>query len=77
MTITMTPPVDTATPDLTHALGRELRRLARQHETAAATEAARAPYWAPCPDSVVRHRAVAALLREDAALLAIVPSSER
>ena len=77
MTITMTPLLDVATPDLTRALGRELRRLARQHETEAATEAARAPYWAPCPDSVVGHRAVAALLREDAALLATALSSER
>jgi hypothetical protein len=48
---------------------RELLRLARASEEYAVTEAARVPYWAPCPDSVVAHRAAARVLREDAARL--------
>jgi hypothetical protein len=46
---------------------RELLRLARAEESHADTEAAKVPYWAPFPDSVVAHRAAARVLREDAA----------
>jgi hypothetical protein len=60
---------DQTTIDLTRAIERELLRLARLHEAAAAREAALVPYWAPCPDSVVGHRCAATLLREDAGRL--------
>ena len=48
---------------------RELLRLARAEENHAATEAAKVPYWAQFPESVVAHRAAARVLREDAARL--------
>jgi hypothetical protein len=47
-------------------LRRELLRLAAIEESLATAEAARVPYWAPCPDSVSGHRAAARALREDA-----------
>jgi hypothetical protein len=47
-------------------LRHELLTLARRHESLAASEAARVPYWEPCPASVAGHRAAAILLREDA-----------
>lgn len=54
-------------PDPLHtALRRELLRLAAQLDEMAALEAARSPYWAPCPDSVVGHREAARVLRDDA-----------
>jgi hypothetical protein len=48
------------------ALRRELLRLARAEEDQAAAEAAKVPYWAGYPSSVLGHRAAAAILRADA-----------
>ena len=48
------------------ALRRELLRLARAEDDQAAAEAAKVPYWAACPPSVLGHRAAAAALRADA-----------
>jgi len=48
------------------ALRRELLRLAVFEEELAATEAAKVPYWSPCPATVDGHRAAARSLREDA-----------
>jgi hypothetical protein len=48
------------------ALRRELLRLAAFEEDLAATEAAKVPYWSPCPATVAGHRAAARALREDA-----------
>jgi len=61
----------TIVPDqlVTELVTRELLRLAQAEESHAVTEAARVPYWAPCPDSVMGHRAAARVLREDAARL--------
>lgn len=58
-------------PELVAALCRELARLAAREEEAAATEAARIPYWAPCPPSVQGHRAAARALRSDVARLEV------
>lgn len=52
--------------DLARALRRQLLALARLEDDRADAEAARLPYWAPCPSSVVGHRAAAAALRVDA-----------
>jgi hypothetical protein len=57
------------TEALAELVTRELLRLARAEEEHAVTEAARVPYWAPCPSSVIAHRAAARVLREDAARL--------
>jgi hypothetical protein len=43
-----------------------LLRLARVHDEQADQDAARTPYWAPCPDSVVGCRAAAQVLRATA-----------
>jgi hypothetical protein len=51
------------------AVCRELYVLAAGEDEQAAAEAARTPYWAPHPTSVVGHRAAAAALRSDAARL--------
>jgi hypothetical protein len=61
----------TIVPDqlVTELVTRELLCLAQAEENHAVTEAARVPYWAPCPDSVMGHRAAARVLREDAARL--------
>ena len=48
------------------ALRRELLRLARAEDDRAAAEAAKIPYWAACPPSVLGHRVAAATLRADA-----------
>ena len=48
------------------ALRRELLRLAAHLDDLAADEAARTPYWAPCPDSVAGHREAARVLRAGA-----------
>lgn len=53
-------------PDLARALRCQLLALARLEDDQADAEAARLPYWAPCPPSVVGHRAAAAALRVDA-----------
>lgn len=42
---------------------RELLRLAAAEDELAATEGAEVPYWVPCPDSVLGHRAAARTLR--------------
>ena len=55
-----------ATADLTSALCHALFELARREDDLAASEAARVPYWAPCPPSVHGHRAAADALREEA-----------
>jgi hypothetical protein len=54
-------------PDaIASALRRELLRLAHVEENLAADEAAKVPYWAPYPPTVLGHRAAAAALRADA-----------
>ncbi len=53
-------------PDLVTALCQQLYALARREDEVAAREAARTPYWAPCPPSVEAHRTAARLLRADA-----------
>jgi hypothetical protein len=55
-----------AAPDLLAAVRRELLRLADQEDHFASTEAAKVPYWSPCPASVVGRREAARALREDA-----------
>ncbi|MEU4290602.1 hypothetical protein AB0E63_20445 [Kribbella sp. NPDC026596] len=54
------------TPDVVTALCQQLYALARREEEAAASLAARTPYWAPSPPSVEAHRTAARLLRADA-----------
>jgi hypothetical protein len=56
-------------PELIAALCHELAVLARFEEEVAAVEAARTPYWSPCPPSVEGHRSAARALRADAAQL--------
>ena len=56
----------TVTASVASALRRELLRLARAEDDRAAAEAAKVPYWAACPPSVLGHRAAAATLRADA-----------
>jgi len=51
---------------LAAALRRELLLLARAEDDQACTEAAKVPYWASYPPSVLGHRAAAAILRADA-----------
>jgi len=52
--------------EIAAAVRQELLRLARIEDTRAADEAATVPYWAPCPTSVVGHRAAAQALRQEA-----------
>lgn len=52
--------------DLLTALCRELFALAKHEDDVAADEASQLPYWAPCPASVVGHRAAARTLRAEA-----------
>ena len=56
--------------ELLAVLRRELIRLAKLEDDLAADEAARVPYWLPCPSSVEGHRAAALALRRDADLIA-------
>ena len=51
---------------LTAAVRRVLLRLADLEDDVASTEAAKVPYWSPCPASVVGRREAARALREDA-----------
>jgi len=44
----------------------ELLRLAATEDELATQEAVEVPYWAPCPVSVLGHRAAARVLRADA-----------
>jgi hypothetical protein len=55
--------------ELLAAVCRELIRIAKREEDMACDEAARTPYWSPCPPTVEAHRAAARALREDAARL--------
>jgi hypothetical protein len=59
----------TTAVELLTAVCRELISLASREETMACDEAARTPYWSPCPPSVEAHRAAARALRDDAARL--------
>lgn len=43
-----------------------LLELARREDDMAAHEAARTPYWAPCPEAVIGRRLAAAVLRAEA-----------
>lgn len=43
-----------------------LLKLAKQQDDLAAQEAAKVPYWTPCPPSVLGHRAAAEALRAQA-----------
>lgn len=65
--------------ELLTALRRELFALAKREDDAAADEAARTPYWQPCPTSVGVHRQAAELLRAEAekldALCRLAPAS--
>lgn len=56
--------------DLAVAMRQALLAVARTEENLADTEAAQVPYWAPCPASVLGHRAAAEALRADADRLA-------
>ncbi len=56
--------------DLATHVRQALLALARTEEELANTEAARVPYWAPCPESVQGHRAAAQALRARADRLA-------
>jgi hypothetical protein len=51
---------------LAAALRHVLQRLADREDDLASTEAARVPYWSPCPASVIGRREAARALREDA-----------
>ena len=51
--------------ELVAELCHELVMLARREDDAAAAEASRTPYWAPCPASVEGHRAAARTLRAE------------
>ena len=55
------PELDSAT-----SLRRSLLRLAAEEDTRADEEAARIPYWEPCPVSVLGHRRAASALRIEA-----------
>jgi hypothetical protein len=48
------------------AVRQVLLRLADGEEELANAEAARVPYWSPCTESVLGHRAAARVLRQDA-----------
>jgi len=65
-TMSTTTIADTVQIEVAAAVRLELLRLARIEDTRAADEAATVPYWAPCPTSVVGHRAAAQALREQA-----------
>jgi hypothetical protein len=66
----MTPPITTTHAiELLYALRTELYRLARREDSLADEECARVPYWAPCPASVLGHRAAARALEAEAAAL--------
>lgn len=52
--------------DIATSLRRCLLRLAAEEDAQAAEEAARIPYWEPCPVSVLGHRRAASALRLEA-----------
>ncbi|HEY7043821.1 MAG TPA: hypothetical protein VH419_09155 [Nocardioidaceae bacterium] len=52
--------------DIVAALRNELLELAAQQDALADSEAAKVPYWAPCPPHVEGHRVAALALRADA-----------
>ena len=59
-------PPNTLNSVVAATLRQELLRLAALEENLAAAEAAKVPYWSPCPASVAGRRAAAQALREDA-----------
>ena len=59
----MSAPTTPVAEQLPAALRKELLRLARQEEDAAAVEAGRARYWETTPSTVAIHRQCAAALR--------------
>jgi hypothetical protein len=63
---TMPTTITNVQQEIAAAVRQELLRLARIEDTRAADEAATVPYWAPCPTSVVGHRAAAQALRREA-----------
>lgn len=58
------------TDETTRKLHTILIQLAKRQDELAATEAAAARYWAPCPPTVLGHRTAATLLRAEADRLA-------
>jgi hypothetical protein len=52
--------------DIATSLRRRLLRLAAEEDALATDEAARIPYWQPCPVSVLGHRRAASALRLEA-----------
>ncbi len=66
----LTTTITTLPTEVAAAVRQELLRLARLEDQLAADEAATVPYWAPCPTSVVGHRAAAQALRQEADQLA-------
>jgi hypothetical protein len=52
--------------DIVTALRRALLRLAKAEEDRAADQAAKVPYWSPCPVTVEAHRFAAEVLRAEA-----------
>src|SRR5215510_1698310 len=63
---TLTATITTAPDDIRQLVRAELLRLAHREEQAAFLEAAKVPYWATIPDSVLGHRRGAAALRSAA-----------
>jgi hypothetical protein len=55
-----------APDELLIAMCRELYAIAHREDETAATQAARTPYWTPCPSSVQAHLQAARALRESA-----------
>lgn len=56
-------------PDVARILRGLLHSLANEQDELAAQEAARVPYWKPCPHSVIGTRTAARVLREAAEAL--------
>ncbi|RNM12201.1 hypothetical protein [Nocardioides pocheonensis] len=63
---------DTSSTTISASLRLILVDLARREEELADNEAARTPYWATCPPSVIGHRTAAAALRAEADYLGLV-----
>lgn len=56
----------TSTDTVATSLRSILLQLARSQDDIACAQAAATPYWAPCPSTVLGHRAAAAALRAEA-----------
>lgn len=65
----MNPTPANRSPEVLQALRLELLKLARHEDELACEEAARVPYWAPCPESVTGHRSAARVLMAQATAL--------